>query len=77
MWAGVPTVAELVKNVSLAAMDLNPRMLVDPREGIRYVATLVARHMQLQSGLILRSVLNTQPTQDAAPHAADNIRSIA
>jgi hypothetical protein len=56
-------------------MDLNPRVLVDPRQGIRYAATLATRLMQLQAGLLLRAVLVATPTEDAPQPAEDNIRT--
>jgi hypothetical protein len=68
---------ELVNNVSRAALNVNLRMMIDPRQGVRYVATLASRLMQLQGALILRAVLVTEPAAEAPQHAEDMFRSMA
>jgi len=73
-----PSVGELVKNVAMAAFDLNPRMLIDPRAGLRYTTNLTSRLVKLQGGLFLSAVLTTDPTEVPERHERSRwLRSIA
>jgi len=52
-------------------------MLVDPREGARYVTTLASRVLRLQGGLVLRTVLVTTPSSEDDARTSPTLRSIA
>jgi len=77
LWAAQPTPAELVKNVSQAAMDLSPQVFINPRQGLRYVTTLATRLVQLQGSLILRAVLVTEPETEVFESTERRIHSVA
>jgi hypothetical protein len=70
-------VKELVKNVSAAAFDLSPRMLIDPRVGLRYMATLNSQLLKLQGRLFLAPMLTTPSASDQPAPAERALRSIA
>jgi hypothetical protein len=77
-WLHQPSPAELVSKVAQAARNVTPRTVLDPREGFRYFATLTSRLVQLQGGLFLRAIVDTDAAANNQP-AADlsNVRSIA
>ena len=77
LWESQPTPRELVGNVARAATALSPRMLVDPRAGARYVSTLAGRILQLQGGVVLRTLLVTVPPDEHEHAPGENVRSIA
>ena len=52
-------------------------MVIDPRAGYRYVATLVARVVGLQGGLLLRAALNQDGVLAVVVADRSNVRSIA
>jgi hypothetical protein len=73
-----PSPAELVSKVAQAAWNVTPRTVLDPREGFRYFATLTSRLVQLQGGLFLRAVVDTDAAADRQRDAdLLNVRSIA
>jgi hypothetical protein len=73
----LPGTRELAMNVVRAAVDVNPRMLVDPRAQFRYATTLASRLVRLQGGLILKAVMTPQaPPADPGPEVV-RLRSIA
>ncbi|MGY1642259.1 hypothetical protein ACI782_14210 [Geodermatophilus sp. SYSU D00703] len=62
-----PTPAELATKVKRAALDVTLRALVDPRVGVRYLATLTSRVVKLQGGLFLRAIVDTDAATPAQP----------
>jgi hypothetical protein len=68
-----------VTKVKDAALDIRPRTVLDPREGVRYLARLTSRVMKLQGGLVLRAIVDTDSLAGTDDPAADrsNVHSIA
>ena len=60
-----------------AALDVSPRTVLDPRVGVRYLATLASRLVKLQGGLVLRAIVDTEDGADQAAARPSNVRFIA
>src|SRR3954468_9985219 len=53
-------------------------LALDPRLGVRYLATLTSRLIKLQGGLVLRAIVDTDAAANNQPDAdLSNVRSIA
>src|SRR3954452_13712121 len=77
-WLYQPSAGELASKVKQAALDVTPRTVLDPRVGVRYLATLTSRLIKLQGGLILRAIVDTDAAANNQPDAdLSNVRSIA
>ena len=72
-----PTPAELVANVTAAALDLSPRTLLSPRSGLRYVAAVASHLIKLQGGLLLRAIVTTDTASNPVALDLSHVRSIA
>jgi hypothetical protein len=73
-----PSPAELASKVKQAALDVSPRTVLDPRVGVRYLATLTSRLVKLQGGLLLRAIVDTDAAANNRTGAdRSNERSIA
>jgi len=64
-----------MRDVLSAAVAVHPRMLVDPRETVRYMATLASRVWKVQGSLLLRAVLVSD--EEAEVPEPSRIRSVA
>ncbi|MCO1656278.1 collagen-like protein [Pseudonocardia humida] len=67
--------AELVRGVFRAAADITPRTVLDPRAGYRYLVSLTAQVVRLQSGLLLHAVNRAESVADDSEGSP--VRSIA
>ena len=77
-WLYQPSAGELAAKVKQAALDVSPRTVLDPRVGVRYLATLTSRLVKLQGGLFLRAIVDTDAAADGESGAdRSNVRSIA
>src|SRR3954451_9530585 len=66
--------------VALAGLvvDLLGLLPLDPRVGVRYLATLTSRLIKLQGGLVLRAIVDTDAAANNQPDTdLSNVRSIA
>jgi hypothetical protein len=76
-FADLPAPAELLHNVSRAARDLSPRILVDPRVQVRYATRLTSSLLKLQGGLFLRAMMTASEAEDTDVSQVATLRSIA
>src|SRR3954451_7519375 len=59
-------------------MGLLGLLALDPRLGVRYLATLTSRLIKLQGGLVLRAIVDTDAAANNQPDVdLSNVRSIA
>ena len=64
-----------MRDVLSAAGAVHPRMLVDPRQTVRYVGTLASRLWKVQGSVLLRAVLVSDEVAEAPEPS--RIRSVA
>ncbi|MBA2624855.1 MAG: collagen-like protein, partial [Acidimicrobiia bacterium] len=72
-----PRPIDLVREAAAAVVAVNPRMLVDPRETVRYATTLATRLMKVQGSLLLRAMLVDDESTEGTDPELGKIRSIA
>jgi hypothetical protein len=75
--ASQPRPLELLKDVVEATTAVSPRILIDPREGVRYVTTIASKLMKVQGSLMLRAMLVSDEAVEDEDGDWAEVRSIA